>query len=98
KRWGEFLSRLDAAHCVQDVTNLLDDKPPAEKPGWRCYANLEYFMKQFSPPAGCTRTEMSLYLQLFRRLASIGEVSQLTKDATEMTLQSAIDGNEPWYK
>jgi hypothetical protein len=99
ERNEKFLAELENARSHRDAMAILVEKPPDGEPGWRYYANLEYFFKGFNLAPGCTRQEMSVYLKLIQKMADAGEFSQGAKEAVEKTLRTAIDAIvsvEPW--
>jgi hypothetical protein len=95
----EFYAELAIAKTFSDVAKLLGKMPGPDRPGRRCYANLDYFIRGFvfEPSPGTSRWDIEGYIELIQRLADSGDMKPDQRDGIIEQLRAAIDRIPPAY-
>jgi hypothetical protein len=68
--WAQFERKLSAAQTYGDAIAIAYDPNSL---GHKYHAHLSFFLQEWRTPGGSNSDELSLYIQLVRRLESAGE-------------------------
>ena len=86
--WNEFKQKLAATNRLADAQAIVANGPKVDFPGRHFYSNLGYFLGGFHLPAMANVDEVSLYVELLRRIDASekltdGVVDRFQKEARE---------------
>jgi hypothetical protein len=73
--WKEFRDRFAMAASLVDANLLVASSPPANSPGRRYYANLAFFLGDFSTPSSSIFEERKLYIEFIRRMDAANQLN-----------------------
>lgn len=93
--WERFRPSLEAIRCKADAIEVLRGMPAPDTPFRKHYTNLLYFMDTFSPPGNSSSEEKALYIEVTKKMAEAGEMSEGAQQKIETELRAAMK-NQWW--
>lgn len=91
RTWEQFRPSLEAIRCKADAIEILKGMPQPDTSLRKHYTNLSYFMATFSPPGNSSGAEKVLYIEVSKKLAEAGELSEGAQQKVEAELRLAIE-------
>lgn len=90
-----FLDDLSKVHSRKEAVDLVRRAVPEGAPGRNFYANLAFFLTNFTAPESATADELNEYLRLTEYLVAERILSQEKKLATVASLTEALQKVSP---
>lgn len=89
--YDEFRPKLESLQSYEHALALWQASPSQINPGYSYYSNLGFFLQHSAPPDGASRDELTLYLELARKMHAAGEPKTGSLDEIEQSLRRAME-------